>query len=65
MEREGYALAAGLALGCVCLRAGDSPTLGHLAPALRTYMLGGDRKGFNGDLMTSLTSDEQRGLLLV
>ncbi|XP_045484614.1 anaphase-promoting complex subunit 1 [Pieris rapae] len=48
VEREGYALAAGLALGCVCLKAGDSPQLGDLAPALRTYMLGGDRRGFNG-----------------
>ncbi|CAG4961366.1 unnamed protein product [Colias eurytheme] len=48
VEREGYALAAGLALGCVCLRAGDRPHLGHLAPTLRTYMLGGDRRG-NGN----------------
>ncbi|CAK1542886.1 unnamed protein product [Leptosia nina] len=48
VEREGYALAAGLALGCVCLRAGDQPHVANMAPALRTYMLGGDRRGFNG-----------------
>ncbi|XP_050344648.1 anaphase-promoting complex subunit 1 [Nymphalis io] len=45
VEREGYALAAGLALGFVCLRSGGSaPHLAHIAPRLRTYMLGGDSK---------------------
>ncbi|XP_052742012.1 anaphase-promoting complex subunit 1 [Bicyclus anynana] len=45
VEREGYALAAGLALGLVCLRAAaHAPHLAHLAPQLRTYMLGGDRR---------------------
>ncbi|XP_061376792.1 anaphase-promoting complex subunit 1 isoform X2 [Danaus plexippus] len=43
VEREGYALAAGLALGMVCLRAAPAVHLAHLAPALRTYMLGGER----------------------
>ncbi|CAH2241616.1 jg3948 [Pararge aegeria aegeria] len=45
VEREGYALAAGLALGLVCLRAASTtPHLAHIAPQLRTYMLGGDRR---------------------
>ena len=48
VEREGYALAAGLALGLVCLRAGARAHLAHLAPRLRTYMLGGDRRGLSG-----------------
>ncbi|XP_061717841.1 anaphase-promoting complex subunit 1 [Cydia pomonella] len=41
-EREGYALAAGLALGLVCVRAGKDAQPQH-ATALRTYMLGGER----------------------
>ncbi|XP_049874978.1 anaphase-promoting complex subunit 1 [Pectinophora gossypiella] len=42
VEREGYALAAGLALGMVMLRA--QRRADHaLAPALRTYMLGGGK----------------------
>lgn len=52
MEREGYALAAGLALGLVV--AGAAHTLGpdtqHIARRLRTYMLGGDKLPLTGRL---------------
>ncbi|KAJ0176308.1 hypothetical protein K1T71_008482, partial [Dendrolimus kikuchii] len=42
VEREGYALAAGLALGFVCAGAGQrAPS--YIANSLRTYMLGGDK----------------------
>ncbi|XP_013147986.1 PREDICTED: anaphase-promoting complex subunit 1-like, partial [Papilio polytes] len=47
VEREGYALAAGLALGLVCVGAGDSAPP-HLAPRLRAYVLGGDPHGRDG-----------------
>ncbi|XP_013161893.1 PREDICTED: anaphase-promoting complex subunit 1-like [Papilio xuthus] len=45
VEREGYALAAGLALGLVCVGAGDSAPP-HLAPRLRAYVLGGERHAY-------------------
>ncbi|CAH0400129.1 unnamed protein product [Chilo suppressalis] len=47
VEREGYALAAGLALGLVCVRAGASAP-DHIAQRLRTYMLGGDKHPLTG-----------------
>lgn len=47
VEREGYALAAGLALGMVCVRAGPAAP-DHLAQRLRTYMLGGDKHPLTG-----------------
>ncbi|XP_028037199.1 anaphase-promoting complex subunit 1-like isoform X2 [Bombyx mandarina] len=47
VEREGYALAAGLALGLVCAGAWrDVPR--RVPHALRTYMLGGDRPAAHG-----------------
>ncbi|XP_026330751.1 anaphase-promoting complex subunit 1 isoform X3 [Hyposmocoma kahamanoa] len=49
VEREGYALAAGLALGLVCAggaRQGLQPD--HMAPRLRTYMLGGEKLPLTG-----------------
>ncbi|XP_013191577.1 anaphase-promoting complex subunit 1 [Amyelois transitella] len=46
-EREGYALAAGLALGLVCVRSGHSAP-DHIAQRLRTYMLGGDKHPLTG-----------------
>jgi hypothetical protein len=47
VEREGYALAAGLALGFVCVRAGPQAP-DHIAQRLRTYMLGGDKHPLTG-----------------
>ncbi|CAG9788243.1 unnamed protein product [Diatraea saccharalis] len=47
VEREGYALAAGLALGLVCVRAGPNAP-DHIAQRLRTYMLGGDKHPLTG-----------------
>lgn len=47
MEREGYALAAGLGLGFVCLGAHASAPQ-HLAGALRHYMLGGNKRPLTG-----------------
>ncbi|XP_059045476.1 anaphase-promoting complex subunit 1 [Achroia grisella] len=47
VEREGYALAAGLALGMVCVRSG-SRAPAHVARRLRTYMLGGDKLPLTG-----------------
>ncbi|XP_028156342.1 anaphase-promoting complex subunit 1 isoform X2 [Ostrinia furnacalis] len=47
VEREGYALAAGLALGFVCVRAGSNAP-DHIAQRLRTYMLGGDKHPLTG-----------------
>ncbi|KAL4715619.1 hypothetical protein ACJJTC_006198 [Scirpophaga incertulas] len=47
VEREGYALAAGLALGLVCIRAGPAAP-DHIAERLRTYMLGGDKHPLTG-----------------
>ncbi|CAG5043393.1 unnamed protein product [Parnassius apollo] len=43
VEREGYALAAGLALGLVCVGAAHSAPA-HLATRLRSYVLGADRR---------------------
>lgn len=63
VEREGYALAAGLALGFVCVRAG-SQAPDHIAQRLRTYMLGGDKHPLTGkanyvdDIM--LQSDDKK-----
>lgn len=52
VEREGYALAAGLALGMVMAGAAaagnNAATLTHLAHKLRTYMLGGDKHPLTG-----------------
>ncbi|KAJ8719345.1 hypothetical protein PYW08_011520 [Mythimna loreyi] len=51
VEREGYALAAGLALGMVmagAARAGHAAQLTQLAHKLRTYMLGGDKHPLTG-----------------
>ncbi|XP_068629420.1 anaphase-promoting complex subunit 1 [Battus philenor] len=45
VEREGYALAAGLALGLVCAGAGQTAPA-HIAPQLRAYVLGGDRHAY-------------------
>ncbi|XP_052748922.1 anaphase-promoting complex subunit 1 [Galleria mellonella] len=47
VEREGYALAAGLALGFVCVRSGHQAPE-HIAQRLRTYMLGGDKLPLTG-----------------
>nr|XP_049700108.1 anaphase-promoting complex subunit 1 [Helicoverpa armigera] len=53
VEREGYALAAGLALGFVCAGAGAGsggaqPAHVRTAQRLRTYMLGGDKVPLTG-----------------
>lgn len=50
VEREGYALAAGLALGLVCAGAARarSAQAAPLANKLRTYMLGGDKHPLTG-----------------
>ncbi|XP_026741870.1 anaphase-promoting complex subunit 1 [Trichoplusia ni] len=48
VEREGYALAAGLALGLVCAAAARHTPLAHVAHRLRTYMLGGDKLPLSG-----------------
>ncbi|XP_075976673.1 anaphase promoting complex subunit 1 [Anticarsia gemmatalis] len=52
VEREGYALAAGLALGMLCAGAAaagnNTASLTQLAHKLRTYMLGGDKHPLTG-----------------
>ncbi|CAH0686482.1 unnamed protein product [Spodoptera exigua] len=50
VEREGYALAAGLALGLLVAGAArrPAPATHHVARRLRTYMLGGDRGPLTG-----------------
>ncbi|KAM3961524.1 LOW QUALITY PROTEIN: anaphase-promoting complex subunit 1-like [Aphomia sociella] len=47
VEREGYALAAGLALGFICVGSGHNAPE-HIAQRLRTYMLGGDKLPLTG-----------------
>lgn len=46
-EREGYALAAGLGLGLVCLGSYKTAPQ-YLASTLRHYMLGGNKRPLTG-----------------
>lgn len=54
VERESYALAAGLALGLVTLGKGESPP-GlrdlHLPDTLHYYMIGGNKRPLTGNFL--------------